>query len=184
MLLKEAASFADPMNSKGGGSARISNCAVSLFCMSNPKGSIPKSPPSPKESESGDGAPSNSSGRVTFDSRGNSVWEWKSEETGKYSRDVSTQRLKKLEAPELSIEETVRVKKLDDLSLSDEPKAGGGFNPYDNAPGRNNTKMPTRGYVAPDKSVPKPERKAPTDLRALGRWMEMKKRLAENKDDE
>jgi hypothetical protein len=153
------------------------------LCMSGPKGSAPKTPQSSKELEQGDGVSDKSSGRVTFDSRGNSVWEWKSEETGKYSRDVSTQRLKKLEAPELSIEETARVKKLDGLSLQDEPLPGGGFNPYDNAPAKNNTKMPTRGHVAPDKVAPTPERKTPTDLRALGRWIEMKKRLDERKDD-
>ena len=152
--------------------------------MSSPKGSIPKSPQNANESGSGEGAQPKSSGRVSFDSRGNSVWEWKSEETGKYSRDVSTQRLKKLEAHELSIEETARVKTLDGLSLADEPKAGGGFNPYDNAPSKINTKMPTRGYVAPDKVVPPAERKPTKDLRALGKWIEMKKKLAENQGDE
>jgi hypothetical protein len=151
--------------------------------MSAPKGSTPITPHNPARSGQDD-AGEKSSGRVSFDSRGNSVWEWKSEETGKYSRDVSTQRLKKLEAPELSIEETVKVKTLDGLSLADEPKAGGGFNPYDNVPSKNNTKMPTRGYVAPDKVVPPAERKPAKDLRALGRWLEMKKKLAENQGDE
>jgi hypothetical protein len=158
-----------------------------MLRMSSPKGSVPKSPPGSeqgsREPEHPDSA-SDKSGRVTFDSRGNSVWEWKAEETGKYSRDVSTQRLKKLEAPELSIEETARVKKLDGLSLADEPLPGGGFNPYDNSPPKNTTKMPTRGYVAPDKFVPPAERKPAKDLRALGKWLEMKKKLAENKDDE
>ena len=45
------------------------------------------------------------SGRVSYDERGNSVWEWQLE-TGVYSRDVSTQRLRKLELGELSIAET------------------------------------------------------------------------------
>lgn len=153
-----------------------------MLRMSSPKGSAPKTPGSKEQGQ--DDVASNKSGRVTFDSRGNSVWEWKSEETGKYSRDVSTQRLKKLEAPELSIEETARVKKLDGLSLQDEKMPGGGFNPYDHAPGKSNTKMPTRGYVAQDKVAPKPEpRKTPTDLRALSRWIEMKKRLDARKDD-
>jgi len=124
------------------------------------------------------------SGRVTFDSRGNSVWEWKAEETGKYSRDVSTQRLKKLEAADLSIEETAKVKQPEGLSLSDERMPGGGFDPYDNAPSKNDTKMPTRGHVAPDRPKPPAARKSPTDLRALSKWMEMKKRLAGEKDDE
>ena len=45
------------------------------------------------------------SGRVSFDSRGNSVWEWQLE-TGVYSRDVNTQKLKKLDLGDLSIAET------------------------------------------------------------------------------
>lgn len=42
------------------------------------------------------------SGRVAFDSRGNPIWEWQLE-TGVYSRDVTTQKLKKLDLGELSI---------------------------------------------------------------------------------
>jgi hypothetical protein len=154
--------------------------------MGTVKGSPPRvSPNSGQPNEADDAAPANkSSGRVTFDSRGNSVWEWKAEETGKFSRDVSTQRLKKLEATDLSIEETARVKRPDGLSLADEPMPGGGFNPYDNGPTKNNTKMPTRGYVAQDRVVPTPERKPTKDLRALSKWMELKKRVADNKDED
>jgi hypothetical protein len=152
---------------------------------------IVKGPPPRVSSNSGqpneagdDASASKSSGRVTFDSRGNSVWEWKAEETGQYSRDVSTQRLKKLEAADLSIEETARVKRPDGLSLADAPLPGGGFNPYDNGPTKHNTKMPTRGYVAPDRVAPTPERKPTKDLRALSKWMELKKRVAQNKDED
>jgi len=150
--------------------------------MSSSKGSVPRPPQSANDAPK-EPAPSNS-GRVTFDSRGNSVWEWKAEETGKYSRDVSTQRLKKLEATDLSIEETAKVKQPEGLSLADERMPGGGFNPYDNAPSKNSTKMPTRGYVAPDRQRPPVERKPTKDLRALSKWMEMKKKLADQKDDE
>jgi hypothetical protein len=73
------------------------------------------------------------SGRVSFDSRGNSVWEWQLE-TGVYSRDVNTQKLKKLDLGDLSIAETAMQK--GPLSLTDDakPSPGGGFNPYNNAP--------------------------------------------------
>jgi hypothetical protein len=74
--------------------------------------------------------PEKRSGRVAFDSRGNSVWEWQLE-TGVYSRDVSTQKLKKLDLGDLSIAET--VVEPGPLSLQDEAP-GGGFNPYDRAP--------------------------------------------------
>lgn len=71
------------------------------------------------------------SGRVTFDERGNSVWEWQLE-TGVYSKDVSTQRLKKLELDELSIAETAISKRPPGLGGGDKKAPGSGFNPYDN----------------------------------------------------
>ena len=74
--------------------------------MSDPenKGSpeTPQSPPPP--------ASEKRSGRVGFDERGNSVWEWQLE-TGVYSSDVSTQKLKKLELGDLSIAETAANKR-------------------------------------------------------------------------
>ena len=79
------------------------------------------------------------SGRVAYDSRGNPIWEWQLE-TGVYSRDVSTQRLKKLDLGELSIADTAIQKRPAGLSdanagTSAKPGAnpGGGFNPYDSA---------------------------------------------------
>jgi hypothetical protein len=61
------------------------------------KGGKKKPEDSPETSESG-----KRSGRASFDSRGNSVWEWQLE-TGVYSRDVNTQKLEKLDLGELSI---------------------------------------------------------------------------------
>ena len=71
------------------------------------------------------------SGRVGFDDRGNSVWEWQLE-TGVYSRDVNTQRLKKLDLDELSIADTATHKRPTDLTP--EAKPGTGFNPYNSSP--------------------------------------------------
>lgn len=73
------------------------------------------------------------SGRVTFDERGNSVWEWQLE-TGVYSKDVSTQKLKKLELDELSIAETAVIKRPAGLAGGDKKVPGTGFNPYDSTP--------------------------------------------------
>lgn len=42
------------------------------------------------------------SGRPTWDERGNTVWEWQTA-PGIYSRDVSTQQLKTLQASELQL---------------------------------------------------------------------------------
>lgn len=81
------------------------------------------------------------SGRVAYDSKGNPVWEWETS-TGVFDRNVSTQRLKKLEA-ELSLEDTQSVEKPKGLSLQDaERLPGGGMNPYD-------TGSPAAGRVEP-----------------------------------
>lgn len=73
------------------------------------------------------------SGRATFDERGNSVWEWQLE-TGVYSKDVSTQKLKKLELDELSIAETAITKRPTGLGGGEKNAPGTGFNPYDSTP--------------------------------------------------
>ncbi len=44
------------------------------------------------------------SGRVTFDERGNSVWQWKNR-SGEYDSHISTQQLKKLEVRDLKLED-------------------------------------------------------------------------------
>ena len=91
-----------------------------------------------------------SSGRVAFDSRGNPIWEWQLE-TGVYSRDVSTQKLKKLDLGDLSIAESAIQQQpagLKEALAGDKDKSaparqadkmakaaapGGGFNPYDSS---------------------------------------------------
>ena len=57
-------------------------------------------PPEPEEKSDVE----QKSGRVTFDARGNAVWEW-AMSTGIFGRNVDAKRLKKLEAPELKIAE-------------------------------------------------------------------------------
>ena len=85
------------------------------------------------------GAPKQS-GRVAYDSKGNPIWEWETS-TGIFDRNVSTQRLKKLEAT-LSLEETQPVPKANPLSVQEaERLPGGGMNPYDTG-GRSNSPNP------------------------------------------
>jgi hypothetical protein len=109
------------------------------------------------EPEKGEKGPK--SGRVGHDERGNAVWEW-STSTGSFARDVSTQRLKRLEHAGLSIKE-------DDKPS---PSAGGtakvnkaaarsGYNPYQSEIVNKNAK---------------PKKK---DLRELSKWIEIKKNL-------
>lgn len=135
-----------------------------------------------------------SSGRVAFDARGNPIWEWQLE-TGVYSRDVTTQKLKKLDLGELSLVETGTHKK-----PNVEPAAptihkampGGGFNPYDTSPKQEDSASPydkARAAAAGKQAGTPPPQPAtpprsPTDLRKLDAWIKLKKRLGGAKDDE
>jgi hypothetical protein len=104
-------------------------------------------------------------GRVKFDDRGNAIWEW-STATGAFGRDVSTERLQKLEHPALSIAaedapapcETVRANPLGTKK---------GYDPYDS------------GKLG---KGPAPPRK--TDLRKLSEWLKLKNQAAGTKDDD
>ena len=124
---------------------------------SNP-GSPGSAEPSSKDGKSGE----KTTGRVKFDERGNAGWEWQIA-TGAFGREVSTQRLQKLEHPALSIadEDTrpnaVRVNPLG---------AKKGYDPYDSG-----------------KLGKKPE-KPKTDLRKLGEWLKLKKQAEKNKEEE
>jgi hypothetical protein len=100
------------------------------------------------------------SGRVAFDSRGNPTWEWQTS-TGVFGRDVSTQRLKKLEAKDLTLLDTQPVEKPKKLELEDAPLPGGGFNPYNSnkpsAPPPKPSLNPAAKPLPPSKSPPKDE---------------------------
>lgn len=80
------------------------------------------------------------SGRASFDSRGNAVWEWQTS-TGVFEREVDTARLKDLSAAELKLMETQALKKqIGATPADDKPaeaelrkKRESGFNPYETA---------------------------------------------------
>lgn len=118
------------------------------------------------------------SGRVGFDERGNSVWEWQLE-TGVYSRDVSTQKLKKLELNDLSIAETATNPR--PKGLSTETKTpGSGFNPYDNSPrvgGGGSPYDTARALGDRFAAKPKPERtRTLDDMRRLSEAIKKQKK--------
>jgi hypothetical protein len=103
-------------------------------------------------------------GRVQFDDRGNAIWEW-SIATGAFGREVSTERLRTLEHPALSIvddaptpSETVRANPLGTKK---------GYNPYDS------------GKLGKPAAAPRKK-----DLRRLSEFFKLKKQAAGNKDDE
>ena len=150
--------------------------------MSDPKDRDPRDKP-PQAPGPGD---AKRSGRAGVDERGNTVWEWQLE-TGVYSRDISTQKLKKLDLGDLSIAETAshqrpgglgdekRLRRRKRRAAASIPTtapaaAGAGGNPYDNARNSGKTSAAARQPVAP------PARK-PMDLKRLEEWMQIKKRL-------
>lgn len=117
------------------------------------------------------------SGRVTFDDRGNSVWEWQLD-TGVYTKDVNTQKLRKLDLDELSIADTSIQKRPAGLQP---PAPGGGFNPYDRAireEGGVNPYDKARAIASPlaPKPEEKPVRRTPADMRKLDEWIKQQKK--------
>lgn len=144
---------------------------------------VPEAPP---QAEAG------KSGRVAFDSRGNPTWEWQTS-TGVFDRNVTTQRLKKLEAKELSIADTQSLPKPKGLAL-EEPTVlpGDGMNPYNS--GGPSHKATVAKHLPKPQPRPAPAVKSrppakPTVVatpKAPSAWQRIKSKLmrAEDSDDE
>ena len=132
-------------------------------------GNKSNSPPKPGADAEGnapapDGKSDDKTGRVKFDERGNAVWEW-SIATGAFGREVSTERLQKLENPGLSIADDAPTPF--DIARPNPMGTVKGYNPYDSG------KL-GKAPVAPRKK----------DLRKLSEFLKLKKQAAGNKDDE
>jgi hypothetical protein len=73
----------------------------------------------------GEAAPT---GKVRHDERGNAVWDWLAQ-TSRVCIEATSRLLKKLETPELKIEDT----KDEELRVMPEPSSGAGYDPYNQA---------------------------------------------------
>lgn len=104
------------------------------------------------------------SGRVQFDDRGNAIWEW-SVATGAFGREVTTERLKKLENPGLSLADDAPTPF--DKVKPNPQGAVKGYNPYDS------------GELGKAKETPKKK-----DLKKLSDWLKLKKQAENNNPDE
>src|SRR5690242_15438824 len=69
-----------------------------------------------------------SSGRVVHDERGNAVWHWV-KETSRIAIESTSRLLRKLEIPELKVEETQD----EELRIESDRDPGGGYDPYSSA---------------------------------------------------
>jgi hypothetical protein len=80
--------------------------------------------PAPASRTGGAGA----TGKVVHDDRGNAVWDWLAQ-TSRIAIDATSRLLKKLETPELKVEDA----KDEELRIAPEPSTGSGYDPYNQA---------------------------------------------------
>jgi len=123
-------------------------------------------PREPAASNSGPAtfAPKTESGRVKFDERGNAIWEW-AISTGAFTRDASTERLKKLENPGLSLADDAPTP-FDKVKPNPQGVVKG-YNPYDSG------KLGRSGQPSKRR-----------DLRKLSDWLKLKKQAETRRPDD
>jgi hypothetical protein len=102
---------------------------------SAPSPAVSAKPVAPKDEFEG------KSGRIVHDERGNAVWDW-IKETSRIAIDSTSRLLKRLEVPELKVEDT---QKNNELSLESDRDAGGGYNPYGGSTSGGKTAAPHGG---------------------------------------
>lgn len=99
-------------------------------------------------------------GRIAFDDRGNAVYEWSEDRLSEDSEEAERARRKALDHPGLSMMEEEHG---------------------NNAPIQNNAKGLRLGYNPYESGLlPRKPAAKKRDLRELSKWLEMKKRVADN----
>ena len=73
------------------------------------------------------GQPRTQTGKVVHDERGNAVWDWL-KQTGRNAIESTTRMLRKLESPELKVEQTHEEELR--IQPDNDQCAGGGYDPY------------------------------------------------------
>jgi hypothetical protein len=98
-----------------------------------PRSGGPQPPRSRAAPRAAQGAPPRAgpeipSGRVRHDDRGNAIWDWV-KDTGRHALDSTSRLLKKLEMPQLEVEDTHD----EELRIEKDRNPGSGYDPYNQA---------------------------------------------------
>src|SRR6201987_6454918 len=95
----------------------------------------------PAAARPGQVPPPAQTGKVGHDERGNAVWDWL-KQTGRNAIDSTTRMLRKLESPELKVEQTHE----EELRIQPDSDncTGGGYDPYNQPTKQRPTKETTR----------------------------------------
>ena len=102
--------------------------AESNHVMANPDPPRPpRRPQADQPAQRKPGAAAGASGNVVHDSRGNAIWDWL-KQTGSHAIESTSRLLKKLEMPELKLEDAP-----DAPPPGTERDPGGGYDPYNQA---------------------------------------------------
>jgi hypothetical protein len=97
-----------------------------------PAGTASRSGPSlpaaaPAKAAASPGQPGTKTGKVVYDERGNAVWDWL-KQTGRNAIESTTRMLRKLESPELKVEQTHEEELR--IQPDNDQCTGGGYDPY------------------------------------------------------
>jgi hypothetical protein len=114
-----------PVRSSGAAAPRPTGTPTRSAGSASPKPA--SAPPGAAPVRARPGEPQESTGKVVHDERGNAVWDW-IKQTGRHAIESTTRMLRKLETPELKVEQPHE----EELRIQPDGDAcsGGGYDPY------------------------------------------------------